>query len=134
MVYTMPFLLRSETMNDFTILPHQVETCIQELIDHTFQDEGPVSYTHLAVYKRQVPDRLQFPHGAAFPDRNSQAVNGEAGGVQGVPCVCTHFQPSRKKGRGRKAPPQTIMVSYRYFTARTFEAVCGCRHNLSNRG
>lgn len=30
-----------------------------------------------------APDRLQFPHGAAFPGRNSQADNGEAGGVQG---------------------------------------------------
>ena len=39
MVYTMPFLLRSETMNDFTILSNQVETCIQELIDQTFQNE-----------------------------------------------------------------------------------------------
>ncbi len=26
-------------MNDFTILSNQVETCIQELIDQTFQNE-----------------------------------------------------------------------------------------------
>lgn len=45
-----------------------------------------------------APDRLQLAHRAVFQDRNSQADNGEAGGVLGVRAFAHIFSLHAKKG------------------------------------
>lgn len=71
-------------MNDFTILPHQVETCIQELIDHTFQDEGLRSIFPNRLLREDVLDLLdRYCTVVYYPLEEEECNNGFR--VKGIP-------------------------------------------------
>ena len=70
-------------MNDFTILPHQVETCIQELIDHTFQDPAQ-HLSQPAAAGRCTGSAGQILHGCVLSA-------GRRGVQQRVPCQGNPF-------------------------------------------
>ena len=66
-------------MNDFTILSNQVETCIQELIDQTFQNEDLRNIFPNRLLREDVLDLLdRYCTVVYYPWKKRNATMGSA--------------------------------------------------------